>query len=76
MLGKYSFNKSSVSVEPIMSNEEESKSETSIAITDKSSDDTSDVIFYHRKTLEKRITKSNQTLMSDLKSNAQVQRKL
>ena len=44
-------------------------------LTDKSSDDTSDVIFYHRKTLEKRITKSNQALMSHLKTNSQVQRK-
>ena len=69
ILGKYSTYKSWALVELIIPNEEESKSETSTTTTSKLSDDSGDkcdVIFYHKKNLEQRITKSNQALMSHL----------
>lgn len=60
ILGKYSTYKSWALVELIIPNEEESKSQTSATTTSKSSDDSGDkcdVIFYHKKNLEQRITK-------------------
>ena len=66
MLGKRSTCKLSIIVETLTSNEKESESETSIGESSDDSSDKCDVLFYRSKTLQKRISKSNQNLIYQL----------